>query len=38
MAGQFHWVHHIAIDSSGNLFTAEVDTGKRLQRFVPSGR
>ncbi len=38
MAGQFHWVHNIAIDSSGNLFTAEVDTGKRLQRFVPGTR
>ncbi|KQP23605.1 hypothetical protein ASF43_02465 [Pseudorhodoferax sp. Leaf267] len=35
MAGQFHWVHNIAIDSKGNLFTAEVDTGKRVQRFVP---
>jgi DNA-binding beta-propeller fold protein YncE len=35
MAGQFHWVHNIAVDSKGNLFTAEVDTGKRLQRFVP---
>ena len=35
MAGQFHWVHAIAIDSSGNLYTAEVDTGKRLQRFTP---
>ena len=36
MAGQFHWVHNIAIDSKGNLFTAEVDTGKRLQRFTPT--
>ncbi len=36
MAGQFHWVHNIAIDSKGNLYTAEVDTGKRLQRFVPA--
>jgi len=35
MAGQFHWVHNIAIDSKGNLYTAEVDTGKRLQRFTP---
>jgi DNA-binding beta-propeller fold protein YncE len=35
MAGQFHWVHNIAIDSKGNLFTSEVDTGKRLQRFTP---
>jgi DNA-binding beta-propeller fold protein YncE len=36
MAGQFHWVHNIAIDSKGNLYTAEVDTGKRLQRFTPA--
>ena len=35
MAGQFHWVHNIAIDSRSNLYTAEVDTGKRVQRFVP---
>ena len=35
MAGQFHWVHNIAIDSKGNLYTGEVDTGKRLQRFTP---
>ena len=35
MAGQFHWVHNIAIDAKGNLYTAEVDTGKRLQRFTP---
>lgn len=35
MAGQFHWVHNIAIDSKGNIYTAEVDTGKRLQRFAP---
>ena len=34
-AGQFHWVHQIASDSSGAIYTGEVDTGKRLQRFVP---
>lgn len=33
-AGDFHWVHNIAIDSQGALYTAEVDTGKRIQRFV----
>ncbi len=37
-AGQFHWVHNLATDSRGNIYTAEVDTGKRLQRFVPAGR
>ena len=33
-AGDFHWVHNIAIDSQGSVYTAEVDTGKRAQRFV----
>jgi len=33
-AGDFHWVHDIAIDSKGNLYTGEVDTGKRVQKFV----
>jgi len=35
-AGAFHWVHDIAIDSQGNLYAGEVDTGKRAQRFVPA--
>ena len=34
-SGEFHWVHYLAIDSHGNLFTTEVDTGKRIQKFVP---
>ena len=33
-AGQFHWVHQIGIDSKGNLYTGEVDTGKRVQKFI----
>jgi DNA-binding beta-propeller fold protein YncE len=33
-AGQFHWVHQIVSDSQGNLYTGEVDTGKRVQKFV----
>jgi hypothetical protein len=33
-AGQFHWVHNLATDSDGNLYTAEVDTGKRVQKFT----
>jgi DNA-binding beta-propeller fold protein YncE len=33
-AGQFNWVHSIAGDSHGNLYTAEVNTGNRVQRFV----
>jgi DNA-binding beta-propeller fold protein YncE len=34
MAGDFHWVHNLALDSKGNIFTTEVDTGKRAQKFV----
>jgi len=34
-AGQFHWVHSIAVDSKGNLYTGEVDTGQRVQKFAP---
>jgi DNA-binding beta-propeller fold protein YncE len=32
-AGQFHWVHAMAVDPKGNVYTAEVDTGKRIQKF-----
>ncbi len=32
-AGQFIWVHNMAIDSKGNLFTAEVGYGRRAQKF-----
>jgi len=34
-AGQFHYVHVAKFDSRGNLYTGEVDTGKRLQKWVP---
>lgn len=33
--GQFHWLHIAAMDSHGNLYTGEVETGKRVQKFVP---
>ena len=33
-AGEFHWVHDLAIDSQGNLYAGEVDTGKRVQKFI----
>jgi hypothetical protein len=33
-AGQFHWVHQIGADSDGNLYTGEVDSAKRIQKFV----
>jgi hypothetical protein len=32
-AGEFHWVHVIAVDSKGNIYTGEVDTAKRVQKF-----
>jgi WD40 repeat protein len=35
-AGQFHWVHALAVDSKGNLYTGEVDNGKRVQKFKPT--
>jgi 6-phosphogluconolactonase (cycloisomerase 2 family) len=36
-AGQLHWVHNMAVDSRGNIYTAEVDSGKRVQKFVHQG-
>jgi sugar lactone lactonase YvrE len=40
MAGMFHFIDAIAADSNGNIYTGEVETGKRIQKFVPvnSGR
>lgn len=32
-AGQFMVPHNIAVDSMGNLYISEVDTGQRIQRF-----
>ena len=32
--GGFHWIHMVATDSKGNVYTGEVDTGKRVQRFL----
>jgi DNA-binding beta-propeller fold protein YncE len=34
LAGQFNWVHNIAGDSFGNLYTTEVNTGHRVQRWL----
>lgn len=34
MAGRFKWVHNAAIDSKGNLYTAEVGFGSRAQKFT----
>lgn len=33
-AGQLHWIDSIAVDSRGNLYTGEVEDGKRIQKFV----
>ena len=35
-AGQWHWLHSLAVDSKGNLYTAE-SRGNRLQKFVNKG-
>jgi len=37
-AGEFHWVHNMAVDAAGNIYTTEVDTGKRAQKFVLKSR
>jgi DNA-binding beta-propeller fold protein YncE len=34
MAGHFGWVHSLAVDSQGNIYTGEVETGKRVQKFL----
>lgn len=36
LPGQFHWVHSIAVDSQGRVFTTEVDGANRVQRFIPA--
>jgi hypothetical protein len=36
-SGEFHWVHNLAVDSQGNIYTTEVDTGKRAQKFRTLG-
>ena len=35
--GDFRGLHHLAIDSKGNLYTGEVAPGARAQRFVFKG-
>ena len=37
MAGEFKWIHNLAIDGEGNLYTSEVGFGRRVQRFVLGG-
>ena len=36
-AGDFHWIHNLAVDSKGNIYTTEVDNAKRVQKFGNSG-
>jgi len=33
-AGQLYWIDGVATDSVGNIYTGEVLTGKRVQKFV----
>ncbi len=33
-AGQFIFLHNVTVDSKGNIFTAEVGTGRRVQKFL----
>jgi hypothetical protein len=37
MAGDFFWLHQVSTDSKGDIYTAEVDTAKRVQKFVRYG-
>jgi DNA-binding beta-propeller fold protein YncE len=36
-AGEFHYLHQVSVDSKGNLYTGEVDTAKRIQKFIRYG-
>jgi DNA-binding beta-propeller fold protein YncE len=35
--GEFHWIHALAVDSDGNIYTGEVDSGQRIQKFSRYG-
>lgn len=35
--GQFTWLHSIDTDSQGNLYTTEVNTGRRVQKLIFEG-
>ena len=37
-AGEFVFLHNVATDSKGNVYTAEVGTGRRAQKFVRLAR
>lgn len=36
-AGEFHYLHQVSVDSRGNIYTGEVDTAKRIQKFLRYG-
>lgn len=36
-AGHFQGLHHMAVDSKGNIYTGEVAPGARMQRFLYKG-
>ena len=33
-AGEFHYLHQVSVDGKGNIYTGEVDTAKRIQKFL----
>jgi sugar lactone lactonase YvrE len=33
-AGEFIFLHNVAVDSKGNVYTAEVGNGRRVQKFT----
>ena len=35
-AGQFVFLHNVAVDSQGNVYTSEVGGGRRVQKFIPN--
>ena len=37
MAGELLFINAVAMDSKGNVYTGEVTTGDRVQKFVPAG-
>lgn len=36
-AGEFHWLHTLTVDSHGSIYTGEVQTGPRVQKFLRYG-
>jgi DNA-binding beta-propeller fold protein YncE len=36
-AGELHYLHQVSVDSKGNIYTGEVDTAKRIQKFLRYG-